>query len=323
MSEAATTAEAPRRPPADGMAWIPGRTFRMGSESFYPEERRVHEVAVDGFWMDEHPVTAAQFRRFVRATGYVTVAERPLDQEEYPDADAELLVPGSLVFTKTSGPVDLDDYRNWWEYRPGAYWKRPGGLGTTINGRDRHPVVHVAWEDVEAYAAWTGKELPSEAEWEFAARGGLEGAAFAWGDEHFPDGKPMANTWQGEFPWQNLKADGYEGTSPVGSFPPNGYGLFDMTGNVWEWTSDFFTQGHSADPESPCCVPLNPRVTSPDGSHAAAGEPGERIPRKVIKGGSHLCAPNYCLRYRPAARQAQMVETSMAHLGFRCIVRPA
>ncbi len=320
MSEAATTAEAPGRPPAAGMAWIPGGTFQMGSESFYPEERPVHGVAVDGFWMDEHPVTAAEYRRFVRATGYLTVAERPLDPEQYPDADAELLVPGSLVFTKTSGPVDLDDYRNWWEYRPGAYWKRPGGPGTTINGRDRHPVVHVAWEDVEAYAAWAGKELPSEAEWEFAARGGLEGAAFAWGDEHFPDGKPMANTWQGEFPWQNLKADGYEGTSPVGSFPPNGYGLFDMTGNVWEWTSDFFTQEHAADPESPCCVPVNPRVTSPDESHASAGQPGERFPRKVIKGGSHLCAPNYCLRYRPSARQAQMVETSMAHLGFRCIV---
>jgi formylglycine-generating enzyme len=322
MSEAAT-AQAPGSAPAEEMAWIPGGTFQMGSGSFYPEERPVHEVAVDGFWMDEHPVTAAEYRRFVRATGYLTVAERPLGPEQYPDADADLLVPGSLVFTKTAGPVDLGDYRNWWEYRPGAYWKRPAGPGSTINGRDRHPVVHVAWEDVAAYAAWVGKELPSEAEWEFAARGGLEGAAFAWGDEHFPDGKPMANTWQGEFPWQNLKADGYEGTSPVGTFLPNGYGLFDMTGNVWEWTSDFFTKGHSADPESPCCVPVNPRVTSPDGSHSAAGEPGERFPRKVIKGGSHLCAPNYCLRYRPAARQAQMVDTSMGHLGFRCIVRPA
>ena len=323
MSEAATkTAPSPGDPPAEGMAWVPGGTFQMGSEAFYPEERPVHRVQVDGFWMDERPVTAAEFRRFVRETGYVTVAERPLDPEEYPDADPDLLVPGSLVFVKTAGPVNLDDFRNWWEYRPGAYWKRPAGPGSTINGRDRHPVVQVAWEDVEAYAAWAGKELPSEAEWEFAARGGLEGAAFAWGDEHFPDGKPMANTWQGEFPWQNLKADGFEGTSPVGSFAPNGYGLYDMTGNVWEWTCDFFTQRDSAEPDSPCCVPVNPRVTSPEGSHAAAGQPGERFPRKVIKGGSHLCAPNYCLRYRPAARQAQMVETSMAHLGFRCIVRP-
>jgi formylglycine-generating enzyme len=307
--------------PADEMVWVPGGNFSMGSEDFYPEERPVHRVRVDGFWMDEHPVTAAEFRRFVRATRYVTVAERPLDPQLYPDADAELLVPGSLVFKKTAGSVDLNDYRNWWEYRPGAYWKRPGGKGTTINGRDNHPVVHVAWEDVEAYAAWTGKELPTEAEWEFAARGGREGAAFAWGDEEFPDGKPLANTWQGEFPWQNLKADGFEGTSPVGSFPPNGYGLYDITGNVWEWTSDFFSSGHAEETSSPCCVPNNPRVATPDGSYVGAGEPGERFPRKVIKGGSHLCAPNYCLRYRPAARQAQMVETSMAHLGFRCIVR--
>jgi sulfatase modifying factor 1 len=303
-----------------GMTWIPGGTFLMGSEDFYSEERPVHRASVDGFWMDEHPVTAAEFRRFVRETGYVTVAERPLDPADYPDADPDLLVPGSLVFRRTAGPVNLDDYTNWWEYRPGAYWKKPGGPGTTINGRDHHPVVQVAYEDVEAYAAWAGKELPTEAEWEYAARGGLDGAAFAWGDEHFPGGEPMANTWQGEFPWQNLKADGHEGTSPVGSFPPNGYGLSDMTGNVWEWTTDFFTPRHPDDVEHACCGPHNPRVTAPNASFAV-GEPGEQFPRKVIKGGSHLCAPNYCLRYRPAARQAQMVDTSMAHLGFRCVVR--
>ena len=256
--------DAPGKTPVPGMNWIPGGTFLMGSEDFYPEERPVRRVSVDGFWIDEHPVTAAEFRRFVRETGYVTVAERPLDPEQYPDADPDLLVPGSLVFRKTAGPVNLDDYRNWWEYLPGAYWKRPGGPGTTINGRDRHPVVHVAYEDVEAYAAWVGKELPTEAEWEFAARGGLEGAAFAWGDEQFPDGRPQANTWQGEFPWQNLKLDGFEGTSPVGSFAPNGYGLFDMTGNVWEWTCDWFTPRHSDEVDSPCCVPKNPRVTSPE-----------------------------------------------------------
>jgi formylglycine-generating enzyme required for sulfatase activity len=182
--------------------------------------------------------------------------------------------------------------------------------------------VHVAHEDVEAYAAWIGKELPTEAEWEFAARGGLEGAAFAWGDKHFPDGQQMANTWQGEFPWQNLKLDGYEGTSPVGSFAPNGYGLFDMTGNVWEWTSDWFTSRHSDEVDSPCCVPRNPRVTTSDASYDA-GAPGEQFPRKVVKGGSHLCAPNYCLRYRPSARQAQTIDTSTAHLGFRCVVRPS
>jgi formylglycine-generating enzyme len=306
--------------PVDGMRWIPGAIFAMGSEDFYPEERPVHRVAVDGFWMDEHPVTAADFRRFVRETKYVTVAERPLDPEDYPDADPELLVPGALVFRKTSGPVRLDDYHNWWEYVPGANWKHPAGRGTTINGRDRHPVVHVACEDVEAYAAWAGKELPTEAEWELAARGGLEGAAFAWGDEHMPDNTPMAKAWQGEFPWQNLKLDGFEGTSPVGSFPPNGYGLYDMTGNVWEWTSDWYTSRHPDEVSSPCCVPHNPRVTSPDASHLL-GRPGEKFPRRVIKGGSHLCAPNYCLRYRPAARQAQMIDTSMAHLGFRCVVR--
>jgi formylglycine-generating enzyme len=307
-------------PPASGMHWIPTGTFAMGSEDFYPEERPVHQVRVDGFWMDETPVTAAAFRRFVRETGHVTVAERPLDPAEYPDADPDLLVPGALVFRRTAGPVNLDDYRNWWQYVPDANWKHPGGKGTTINGRDRHPVVHVACEDAEAYASWAGKELPTEAEWEYAARGGLEGAAFAWGDEHFPDGKPLANTWQGEFPWQNLKLDGHEGTSPVGEFPPNGYGLYDMTGNVWEWTSDWYVPRHPDDVASPCCVPTNPRATSPDESYNP-GQPGEHIPRRVIKGGSHLCAPNYCLRYRPAARQPQTIDTSMAHLGFRCIVR--
>jgi sulfatase modifying factor 1 len=296
-----------------GMTRIPGGAFAMGSDRFYPEERPVHRVQVDGFWMDERQVTAAEFRSFVRETGYVTLAERPLDPALYPDADPELLVPGSLVFRATAGPVGLDDHRNWWEYVPGAYWKKPGGKGTTINGRDRHPVVHVAYEDAEAYAAWAGKELPTEAEWEYAARGGLDGADFAWGEEHFPDGEPAANTWQGEFPWQNLKLDGYEGTSPVGSFPPNGYGLFDVCGNVWEWTSDWFTGRHPDEVESPCCVPRNPHVTSPDGTEA--------IPRKVTKGGSHLCAPNYCLRYRPAARQGQAIDSSTTHIGFRCIVR--
>jgi formylglycine-generating enzyme required for sulfatase activity len=287
------------------MKWIPPGSFLMGSEDFYPEERPVHRVEVDGFWMDEHPVTAADFRRFVRQTGYATFCERPLDADDYPEADPELLVPGSLVFRKTPGPVDVRDFRNWWEYVPGAYWKRPEGPGSTINGRDRHPVVQVSFEDAEAYATWAGKELPTEAEWEYAARGGLEGAVFAWGDEHFPDGEPMANTWQGEFPWQNLRIDGFEGTSPVGSFSPNSYGLYDMTGNVWEWTTDFFTPRHES--THGCCAP---RLL-----------PGESFPRRVIKGGSHLCAPNYCLRYRPAARQGETVDTSTGHIGFRCVVR--
>jgi formylglycine-generating enzyme required for sulfatase activity len=301
------------------MTWIPAGTFLMGSEDFYPEERPLREVSVAGFWMDEHPVTAAQYRRFVRETGYVTVAERPLRADDYPDADPGLLVPGSLVFVGATGPVPLDDVANWWEYRPGAYWKRPGGKGTTINGRDNHPVTHVALEDVEAYAGWAGKQIPTEAEWERAARGGLDGAAFAWGDEHFPEWKCMANTWQGEFPWQNLKLDGYERTSPVRSFPANGYGLYDITGNVWEWTSDWYTSVPGDQSPSPCCAP-NPQVADPT-RRQALHAPSERFPRKVIKGGSHLCAPNYCLRYRPAARQAQMTDTSTSHLGFRCIVR--
>ncbi|MGH2599121.1 MAG: SUMF1/EgtB/PvdO family nonheme iron enzyme, partial [Dehalococcoidia bacterium] len=206
------------------MVWIPGGESLMGSEDFYPEERPVHRVTVDGFWMDEHQVTNVAFRRFVTATGYVTVAERPLDPTDYPDADPTLLVPGSLVFQQARGPVDLSDYRNWWAYVPGACWKQPAGPDSDLAGRDRHPVVHVAYADAAAYARWAGKELPTEAEWECAARGGLEGKAFVWGDEFAPRGRMLANTWQGEFPWQNLAMDGYEGTSPVGSFPPNGYG---------------------------------------------------------------------------------------------------
>jgi formylglycine-generating enzyme len=290
------------------MAWIEGGVFRMGSEDFYPEERPVRQVRVDGFWVDEHPVTAAQFRRFVRATDYVTVAERRPDPSNYSDADPDLLVPGSLVFHKTDGPVPLHDVRHWWEYVPGACWRRPGGPGTTINGRDHHPVVHVAYEDAQAYALWADKELPIEAEWEYAARGGLEGAVFAWGDEHFPAGRAMANSWQGDFPWQNLKLDGYEGTSPVRSFPSNGYGLFDMTGNVWEWTADRFATRGIEDPDRVCCAPKK-------------APPDEAFPRNVIKGGSHLCAPNYCLRYRPAARQSETIDTSTSHIGFRCIIR--
>jgi sulfatase modifying factor 1 len=297
----------------EGMVRVEGGTYGMGSDEFYPEERPVHRVTVDDFWIDEHPVTAADFRRFVRDTGYTTVAERPLDTADYPDAEPELLVPGSLVFRKSSGPVSLDDFRNWWEYVPGAFWKKPGGPGTTINGRDRHPVVQVTYEDAEAYAAWAGKSLPTEAEWEYAARGGLDGARFAWGDEEVPNGTRMANTWQGDFPWHNSKEDGFEGTSPVKSFAPNGHGLYDMCGNVWEWTTDFFTMRHSDEVERPCCVPRNPRVSSP--------QLEEAIPRRVIKGGSHLCAPSYCLRYRPAARQGEAVDTSTGHIGFRCIVR--
>ncbi len=299
------------------MTWVPGGEFLMGSDRFYPEERPARRVAVDGFWIDDHPVTVAEFRRFARATGHVTVAERQPDPAQYPGADPELLRPGSLVFYPTAGPVDLRDVSQWWRYTPGADWRHPAGPGSTAHGLDRHPVTHVAAADADAYAAWAGKELPTEAEWEFAARGGLDGAVFTWGDDPAPRGRAMANTWQGEFPWQDTKPPRKRGTSAVGGFPPNGYGLSDMAGNVWEWTSDYFAASREV---HACCVPRNPRVTSAADS-LVPDEPGAHIPRRVIKGGSHLCAPSYCLRYRPAARQGEAVDTSTAHLGFRCVVR--
>ena len=307
--------------PDSGMVRIPGGTFRMGSEIFYPEESPVHEVTLDGFWIDRHEVTNQRFAEFVEATGYLTVAERPLNPADFPGAPPENLVPGSMVFHRTAGPVDLHNYVNWWAWVPGTSWKHPQGPGSSLAGIEQHPVVHVAYEDAEAYARWAGKELPTEAEWEFAARGGLDGKHFTWGDEDFPGGKAMANCWQGEFPWQNLLVDGYEGTSPVGSFPPNGYGLYDMAGNVWEWTSDWFVPRHADEIARSCCGPaVNPRIASPAKSYDPA-QPQFRIPRKVVKGGSHLSAPNYCLRYRPAARQPQRLDTGMTHIGFRCIVR--
>jgi formylglycine-generating enzyme required for sulfatase activity len=286
------------------MVEVPTGTFRMGSDRFYPEERPVREVPVDGFWIDRHPVTVAEFRRFVKATGHVTWAEQAPKAADYPDADPELLVPGSLVFSKTSGPVDLTDFTNWWTWTPGADWRHPEGPGSNVGGRERHPVTHVSYSDAVAYADWAGKSIPSEVEWEYAARGGLEQAVFTWGDEFAPKGRMMANTWQGEFPWQNLRLDRYEGTSPVGKFPPNGFGLYDMAGNVWEWTVDRFEQQAIGS----CCAPQR-------------DDAGERYPRHVIKGGSHLCAPNYCLRYRPAARQTETVDTTTSHIGFRCVVR--
>jgi formylglycine-generating enzyme len=301
--------------------WIPSGTFLMGSEDFYPEERPVHEVHVDGFWIDSYPVTNEQFAQFVTATGYVTVAERAPDPAEFPGAPPENLVPGSMVFQKTAGPVDLTNSANWWAWVPEASWRKPLGPQSSLAGIDTHPVVHVAYEDVEAYAHWAGKSLPTEAEWEHAARGGLEGMPFTWGDDHFPDGKAMANTWQGEFPWENMLQDGYEGTSPVGSFPPNGYGLYDMAGNVWEWTSDWFVPRRPDEEMKACCAPTGrSHPASPDQSYDPR-QPQFRIPRRVVKGGSHLCAPNYCFRYRPAARQPQMIDTGMNHLGFRCISR--
>jgi formylglycine-generating enzyme required for sulfatase activity len=299
------------------MVRIPGGAFLMGSDNHYPEEAPAHRVSVAGFWMDRHTVTNLEFKRFVDATGYITLAERPADPADYPGANPALLVPSSVVFRKTAKPVDMHDHYNWWAYVAGADWRHPRGPATSLQGLWRHPVVHVAFEDAQAYADWAGKELPTEAEWEFAARGGLDGAEFSWGDEFMANGRHMANTWQGEFPWQNRLDDGYEWTAPVGSFPANGYGLYDMAGNVWEWTTDWY-QGHDKIGKS-CCTMQNPR----GGELADSCDPytpDVQIPRKVMKGGSYLCAPNYCRRYRPAARMAQPIDTSTCHLGFRCIV---
>ena len=302
-----------------GMVWIPGGRFQMGSDEHYPEEAPTHTVTVDGFWMDRYTVTNADFRRFVEATGHVTGAERPPNPADYPGAKAEMLVPASVVFRKPVHRVDLRNHYNWWAYVPGADWRHPEGPGSSLKDRAKHPVVHAAYDDAVAYARWAAKDLPTEAEWEFAARGGLDGATYAWGEELTPRGRHMANTWQGEFPWQNLVADGWERTAPVGSFPPNGYGLSDMIGNVWEWTIDWYAPRH--EPPQSCCGSVNPRGSARQGSYDPQ-TPDILIPRKVIKGGSFLCAPNSCRRYRPAARMAHAVDTSTCHVGFRLIVRP-
>jgi len=309
-----------RRAAVREMVWLDGGTFAMGSDRHYPEEAPVHRVTVSGFAIDATPVTNAAYAEFVADTGYVTVAERPLDPADYPGAPAENLVPGSLVFTGTPGPVDLRHLSQWWRWTPGASWRRPEGPRSSVVGRADHPVVHVAAEDAEAYAEWSGAVLPTEAEWEYAARGGLDGAPFTWGDEPQPQGRLMANHWNGDFPWRNSLADGFARTSPVGSFPPNGFGLWDMAGNVWEWTADWYTEHHPTDADKPCCVPVDPIGGRPEASYDPA-QPQFAVPRKVIKGGSHLCAPNYCRRYRPAARHAEAIDTSTSHLGFRCVVR--
>jgi sulfatase modifying factor 1 len=273
------------------MVRIEGGRFRMGSDQAYPEEGPVREVEVSGFSIDPCAVTNRDWNAFVQDTGHVTLAERAPDAADYPDADPTLLVPGSSVFVQPSRPVRLDDPYGWWAYVPGADWRHPRGPESSAKKLSKHPVVHLAYEDAATYAAWAGKELPTEAEWEYAARGGLEGAEYAWGDELNPEGRWMANTWQGDFPIRNELLDGHEWTAPVGAFPPNGYGLYEMTGNVWEWTADDY--------------------------ETSDGEIG----RKVTKGGSFLCAPNYCRRYRPSARMAQPIDTSTCHLGFRCVVR--
>ena len=293
-----------RRP---GMTWIPEGGFRMGSDHHYAEEAPARDARVAGFWIDTAPVTNRQFARFVRETGWTTFAEIAPNPADYPGAPPDSLVAGSLVFTPPTAPVALNNPGGWWRYVAGADWRHPLGPESGLAGLWEHPVVHVAWTDVEAYAAWAGADLPTEAEWEFAARGGLADTEFAWGDELSPKGRLMANTWQGQFPHQSLKPNGRFRTSKVGSFPANGYGLADMIGNVWEWTRDGWSASSPA--ASPCCADS----FDPD---------APTIARKVLKGGSHLCAPSYCRRYRPAARHAQSIDSSTSHVGFRCVVRP-
>jgi formylglycine-generating enzyme required for sulfatase activity len=295
----------------------------MGSEAFYPEEAPLRRVRVNAFWMDRTPVTNAQFRAFVSATGYKTFAEHAPDPRSYPGMDPALAVPGSLVFTMTDKPVDLSDPSQWWRWQGGACWKHPTGPGSSIEDLMDHPVVHVSYADAAAYALWAGKRLPTEAEYEFAARGGLEHQDYAWGSELAPDGKHLANTWQGLFPFANTADDGWVYTSPVRSYPPNGYGIHDLIGNVWEICEDWWSlpadmPRRRKKPES-CCVIDNPRGGYRAKSHATQGP---AMPRKVIKGGSHLCAPSYCRRYRPAARQPQSLDTSSTHVGFRCVASP-
>jgi sulfatase modifying factor 1 len=301
---------APRLDLSD-MVLLPGGSFPMGSDDFYPDERPAHEASVDPFWLDRQPVTNQDFARFVAATGYVTVAERPLDPAEFPGTPPEDLVPGSLVFTPTTGPVDLGDWRQWWRWEPGASWRHPEGPGSHVDGRAQHPVVHVAFADAAAYAEWVGKRLPTEAEFEFAAGGGASGGAFAWGDEPFPGGEPQAHTWIGRFPYDS-RGDHGGTTAPVGSFAPNGFGLLDTIGNVWEWTTDYYAPRHHVGGPG---VPRDGRV---DLLAASSAEPGSRVPRRTLKGGSHLCSPDYCLRFRPAARSPQAEDSSTTHIGFRC-----
>lgn len=291
---------------------LPGGTFRMGSDRHYPEERPAHERTVGAFAIERHPVTNAQYAEFVADTGYVTVAEEPIDPADFPDADPAALVPGALVFTPTTHPVNLADWRQWWRWQPGACWRHPDGPESSVGAVPDHPVVHVAYRDAAAYARWAGRRLPTEAEWEYAARGGLEGREYAWGDELHPGGADLANTWKGRFPFQS---DGWGTTSPIGTYPPNGYGLVDMIGNVWERTSDVFTPRHVV----PDAVHVGEFHVEADGRPDLLAPTTSPQVMRVTKGGSFICAPEYCRRYRPAARSAQSDDSATSHLGFRCV----
>ncbi len=307
-----------------GMVWVPGGEFTMGTDD--PEapvpEHPAHRVLVSSFWMDTTEVTNAQFRKFVDATSYKTIAERPVDWEVMktqvppgtPKPPDDKLVPGSLVFTPSDQPVATSHYSDWWRWVPGANWRHPEGPGSSIEGKDDYPVVQVAYDDALAYTQWAGKRLPTEAEWEFAARGGLDGEKYAWGDTFQPGGKPLANTWQGRFPDFNSGDDGFRGTSPVATFPPNPYGLSDMIGNVWEWCSDWYR------PDTYRALPVHVATPDPKGPEKSFDPDEPFQPMRVTRGGSFLCSPNYCSNYRPSARRGTATDSAMSHMGFRCVI---
>jgi formylglycine-generating enzyme required for sulfatase activity len=310
----------PPGPAPEGMVWIPGGEFSMGSEEAMmgPDARPVHRVAVDGFWMDATEVTNEEFTKFVEATGHVTVAERTPRAEDFPGAPPENLVAGSVVFTPPSQPVPLDNHFRWWSYVKGASWRHPQGPGSGLSGRMKHPVLHVAHQDALAYAKWAGKRLPTEAEWEFAARGGLDRKDYVWGDELRPDGRIMANTFQGRFPVANTKDDGFGALAPVASFPANAFGLYDMAGNAWEWVADWYRDDYYASLAAQGGVARNPQ--GPADSRDPS-EPG--VAKRVHKGGSYLCTDQYCARYMPGGRGKGDPDTGTDHLGFRCVRSPA
>lgn len=329
VAAAATPKESARAEPADappGMVWVRGGEYLMGTDDLQANdaERPAHRVRVDGFWIDRTELTNAEFRKFVEATGYQTIAERPIRWEQLktqlppgtPRLPDDQLVPGSMVFTPPDRPVPLDDFSNWWRWVPGANWRHPEGPGSSIDGKDQYPVVHVAWDDAAAYARWAGKRLPTEAEWELASRGGLEGKKYAWGDEFQPGGKFQANTWQGHFPEVNAGDDGYPRLAPVKSFPPNGLGLYDTIGNVWEWCSDWYR------PDSYRLDAGRSPVVNPQGPEKSYDPDEPYQPKRVIRGGSFLCSANYCVNYRPSARRGTATDSGMSHLGFRCVLTP-